>query len=128
MPSEPQHVQALFLAAVEKSLPERATFLQRQCAADATLRQRVEALLRAHDEPGSILGLEQTIPVTPPDQADRARLGTQIGPYILRELLGEGGMGVVYVAEQLEPIRRKVALKIIKPGMDSRNVIARFEA
>ncbi len=73
------------------------------------------------DRPAAVLQTE-----APPTQLEA--IGTQIGPYKLVELIGEGGMGLVYVAEQLHPVRRKVALKIIKPGMDSRQVVARFEA
>jgi eukaryotic-like serine/threonine-protein kinase len=99
------------------------------CASDDDLRRRVAALLRAHREPDSFLNEpavslnERTI-----DQPLLERLGTQIGPYKLLQQIGEGGMGVVYMAEQSEPVKRRVALKIIKPGMDSRQVIARFEA
>ena len=81
-------------------------------------------MLEDHSKAGDFLE-QPAIQITPPlDEA----LGKLIGPYKLRELLGEGGMGVVYVAEQERPVRRKVAIKVIKPGMDSREVIARFEA
>jgi serine/threonine protein kinase len=122
--------RALFIAALEKDDPaERAAFLDQACAGDRPLRQRIERLLKAH-EPGDSF-LEHRPPalgvtVDEPPVAERA--GTVIGPYMLKELIGEGGMGLVYVAEQQEPVRRKVALKIIKPGMDSEQVIARFEA
>ena len=88
----------------------------------------VEELLRAHDQAGRFLGgsfsSESTVTLAPISEQP----GTQIGPFTLRERLGEGGMGVVFVAEQKHPVRRRVALKIIKPGMDTRQVIARFEA
>ncbi len=93
-----------------------------------SLRGRVEALLCSHDEAGSFLqgvaaaGVEHTL-----DQPIAERPGTQIGPYKLIQEIGEGGFGVVYLAEQQQPMRRQVALKIIKPGMDTREVIARFE-
>jgi serine/threonine protein kinase len=98
----------------------------------------VEALLRVHDEPDSLLDQERIQPQLVIDDEDASnptldqepleRPGTQIGPYKLLQQIGEGGMGVVYMAEQTEPIARRVALKIIKPGMDTRQVIARFEA
>jgi serine/threonine protein kinase/tetratricopeptide (TPR) repeat protein len=104
--------------------------LEQACAGDDELRNRVRMLLRAHANPGSFL--EQ------PAVADNAtvnhdlpiaeRPGAVIGPYKLLQQIGEGGMGVVFMAEQSEPIQRTVALKIIKPGMDTRQVIARFEA
>jgi serine/threonine protein kinase/WD40 repeat protein len=123
-------VESIFLAALEKtSSTERAAYLDDACAGDPSLRQRVERLLAAHPKAGSFLqvtGPELTGPFA--EQSGAERPGSQIGPYKLLELLGEGGMGMVFVAEQQEPVRRKVALKVIKPGMDSREVIARFEA
>ena len=88
----------------------------------------VEALLRAHFEEEKFLGGPPLAsgPTQEPPTIDQP--GAQIGPYTLREQIGEGGFGVVYVAEQASPVRRKVALKIVKPGMDTKNVIARFEA
>jgi serine/threonine protein kinase len=129
MPLDPQRVQSLFLAAVGAGTPaDRAVLLEQECGADAELRRRIEALLRAHDESGSFLDeLAPALPATVDDPI-RERPGTVIGPYKLLEQLGEGGMGLVFVAEQQQPVRRKVALKVIKPGMDSRQVIARFEA
>jgi len=127
MSSDPQKIQAVFLAAVEKPPGERAAFLDRECGEDAALRQRVEALLRAHGEPGSFLdsapGVGDTL-----YQPVAERPGAQIGPYQLLQQIGEGGFGVVFMAEQTAPVRRKVAVKVIKPGMDTRQVIARFEA
>jgi serine/threonine protein kinase/Tfp pilus assembly protein PilF len=111
---------------LERDPGVRQAFIQEACGGDELLAGRVEALLRAHSQPNSLLDaphLVATIDTGPP-----AKPGTQIGPYILRELLGEGGFGVVYLAEQEQPVRRRVALKIIKPGMDTRQVIARFEA
>jgi eukaryotic-like serine/threonine-protein kinase len=128
-------VKSIFLTAVEKGSPaERNAYLNGACGGDAPLRQRVEALLRAHDDPDS--GLEKpaagaspsvfagTLPMPPETEA----AGSLIGHFKLLQQIGEGGFGVVYLAEQQEPVRRRVALKIIKPGMDSRQVIARFEA
>jgi serine/threonine protein kinase/tetratricopeptide (TPR) repeat protein len=121
-------VETLFAEALKiPSAGERAAYLERACAGHEGLRRQVETLLEAHDRAGEFL--------EPPDlaaTADRRRLaegpGTVIGPYKLMEQIGEGGMGVVYMAGQSQPVRRKVALKIIKPGMDTRQVVARFEA
>ena len=86
-------------------------------------------LLAAHDQTGSFFVDKQPVwQGATQDPEVTERVGEQIGPYTLREQIGEGGMGVVYVAEQEKPIRRKVALKVIKPGMDSKAVLARFEA
>src|SRR5262244_251396 len=122
--------RAIFIAALEKDNPaERAAFLDQACADDRPLRQRIERLLKAHEPADSFLehrppGLGVTVDEPPITE----RPGTVIGPYKLKEQIGEGGMGLVFVAEQQEPVRRKVALKIIKPGMDSKQVSARFEA
>jgi serine/threonine protein kinase len=113
----------------------RQEYLDRACAGDAGLRQRVDALLESHRavearDAGTFI-LERAPEVhralTPYALADEA-VGSRIGPYQLLQRLGEGGMGLVYLAEQQEPIRRQVALKVIKPGMDSSQIIARFEA
>src|SRR5207248_5481518 len=98
-------------------------------AGNAELRREVEALLLAHRRAGGILeapppGLDVTRELRPSSEG----VGSTVGPYKLLEQIGGGGMGVVYMAEQHHPVRRKVALKIIKPGMDSGQVIARFEA
>jgi serine/threonine protein kinase/tetratricopeptide (TPR) repeat protein len=123
-------LESIFFAALEKQSPaERRAFLDQACTDDAELRAQVERLLAAHSAAGSFLEfpaaeLEAT--------ADSGPLvdgcGTMIGPYKLLEQIGEGGFGVVFLAEQSAPVRRRVALKVIKPGMDSRQVIARFEA
>jgi formylglycine-generating enzyme required for sulfatase activity/dienelactone hydrolase len=109
---------------------ERAAYLDQACAGDAGLRGHVEALLRAHQRAGHMLDRPivgypgQTGPYIPSEQP-----GTVIaGRYKLLEKIGEGGMGAVWVAEQTQPVRRKVALKLIKAGMDSKTVLARFEA
>ena len=118
----------IFLAAVEQYPPDQwPRFVEEATRGDQALRQYVEALLKAHRETNQLLdgsGLLATVAQTPVGE----RPGTQIGPYKLLQEIGEGGMGVVYLAEQREPVRRQVALKIIKPGMDSREVIARFAA
>jgi hypothetical protein len=144
MPVDSKRVQSIFLAAVEAECPaSRAAFLDRECGADPELRQRVEALLKAHDGPGSLLekpaeGGAVTgahIPVPGADAPAGASAprpltegpGSRIGPYKLPQQIGEGGMGTVWMAEQQEPVHRLVALKVIKAGLDSAQAIARFE-
>ncbi len=107
------------------SLEARAAFLDRACHEDAELRRELETLVADHFRAGDFLEIPATILGMPP--AAEAP-GTVIGRYKLLEEIAEGGMGVVYLAEQQAPLRRKVALKIIRPGMDTREVIARFEA
>jgi serine/threonine protein kinase/tetratricopeptide (TPR) repeat protein len=115
----------VFLKALEtRSLAERQAYLDEACAGDAGLRRQVESLLEASERAGSFL--EFPGPATDTEPIHEGP-GTVIGPYKLLEQIGEGGFGVVFMAEQIEPVQRKVALKIIKPGMDSRQVIARFE-
>jgi WD40 repeat protein/serine/threonine protein kinase len=134
MPGEPLSLKELFLAALAVPPADRTDWLQRACGPDVALRQRLEQMLRAHDTPQSLL--DRLAPAAEPGHAATADVagptseqpGTLIGPYKLLQQIGEGGMGTVYMAEQSQPVQRKVALKIIKPGMDSRQVIARFEA
>jgi serine/threonine protein kinase/tetratricopeptide (TPR) repeat protein len=141
--------RSIFMAALEReSPPERSAYLKEACGGDTALRQRVEALLASHEQAGSFL--QMPVPerlaenVATPGPLDEAggdapatkpgprphpeSQGSRIGPYKLLQELGEGGMGTVWMAEQTQPVQRRVALKIIKPGMDSRQVIARFEA
>ncbi len=130
MPQNEPSEESIFALALEKPSPaERAAFVEGACEGNPSLFERVEGLLRSHEEAGSFLHQ----PLAPPTEIfgpDRLSEGpgTRIGPYKLLQQIGEGGMGVVYMAEQERPVRRKVALKVIKPGMDSRQVIARFEA
>jgi serine/threonine protein kinase/tetratricopeptide (TPR) repeat protein len=120
---------SIFAAVLEKATEEeRASYLAEACAGDAKLRRRVEALLRAHAEPDDILDPPPAQVATVDEAPIAERPGSRVGPYKLMEQIGEGGFGLVFVAEQTEPVKRKVALKVIKPGMDSRQVIARFEA
>ena len=115
----------LFNEAVEiTDVAERAAYLQRACGDDASLRQRLEQLLKAHTDAGGFLGELDATAVLPITE----KPGDRIGRYKLLQQIGEGGCGVVYMAEQEEPVRRRVALKVIKLGMDTRSVIARFEA
>jgi formylglycine-generating enzyme required for sulfatase activity len=132
VPINPNRVQAVFLAAVASTDPvQRAEILKAQCAGDAELRERVEELLRAQhqatDLPGGLRDIAGRILETMIDSRT-ASAGKMIGSrYRLLEEIGEGGMGTVWVAEQTEPVRRRVAIKLIKPGMDSRQVLSRFE-
>jgi serine/threonine protein kinase/Tol biopolymer transport system component len=131
-----QRAKQVFHEALEKSGPEQARFVAVACGEDNELRAQVEGLLAAHSEAGEFLAS----PTGPePSEALKAAVGlaaadppegpgTRIGPYKLLQVIGEGGFGVVYMAEQEQPIRRRVALKIIKLGMDTKEVIARFEA
>jgi serine/threonine protein kinase len=107
---------------------ERAAYLQQACAGDLALKAEIESLLQAEQDAGSFLGKREPRLVAKIADPIGERPGTVIGPYKLMEQIGEGGMGLVFVAEQQQPVRRKVALKVIKPGMDSRQVVARFEA
>src|SRR5262249_28915700 len=120
----------VFIEALEKTnAAERGAYLGAVCGEDAALRARVDKLLAAHEAAGGILDRpaateEATGPYRPLSEGP----GTLVGPYKLLQKIGEGGFGVVYMAEQTQPVRRMVALKIIKPGMDTAQVIARFEA
>jgi tetratricopeptide (TPR) repeat protein len=126
--------EAIFTAALALSPSERPAWLAETCGEDQQLRQRVEALLRAHEAPEGFLPETPRNPPTVPSPTSSAadslteQPGDTIGRYKLREKIGEGGCGVVYLAEQDKPVRRKVALKIIKLGMDTKQVVARFEA
>src|SRR5262245_7298924 len=112
---------------------ERAAYLDRACAGRPALRREVEELLAAHaadnplDRPPADLARTGAY-VPADDDPPAASVGDRIGPYRLMEQIGEGGFGLVFVAEQAEPVRRKVALKVLKPGMDTRDVVAQFEA
>jgi serine/threonine protein kinase len=123
-----ERVQSLFRAAVEKPAEARAAFLDEQCDGDSVLKGRVQELVASHEETGSFLDREPPWLLSTENSDFSEAVGEKIGPYELRERIAEGGMGVVFVAEQEKPIRRKVAIKVIKPGMDSKLVIARFEA
>ena len=127
--------ETLFNAAVQLATPEeRAAYLKEACKDDEPLRQRVMALLDAHERADAILdkpaaGLPaRTLVLDPALIQPTEKPGDKIGRYKLLQQIGEGGCGVVYMADQEEPVRRRVALKIIKLGMDTKQVIARFEA
>ena len=149
----PNREEVLFALALEKPTEKRAAFLDVMCEGDPALRQRLEALLAANEQPETLLATQveavllreeassfakasedpsarqarPTHKVDFTDAPDEA-VGQTLGRYKLLERIGEGGCGVVYVAEQTEPVRRRVALKVIKLGMDTKQVVARFEA
>src|SRR5262245_56064996 len=132
MNADSRREAALFQAATQLTGVARASFLDNACQTDASLRARLEALLAAHEQTGGALAdspmaARATIELEFTDAPDEA-VGQKIGRYKILEKVGEGGCGVVYVAEQTEPVRRRVALKVIKLGMDTKQVVARFEA
>src|SRR5438552_13056574 len=105
----------------------RREFLNQACGTDAALRAQIDELLRSHETAGGFLADPKR--EAPPDSAAVSfKEGDRIDRYKLLKKIGEGGCGVVFMAEQTEPVRRRVALKVIKLGMDTRSVIARFEA
>jgi WD40 repeat protein/serine/threonine protein kinase len=118
----------VFEAVLELPRENRAAYLDGICGDNAVLRQRLEALLRKHDQDASFLEKPAVGALATVDEPLTERPGTVIGPYKLLEQIGEGGFGIVFLAEQQRPVRRKVALKVVKPGMDTRQVVARFEA
>ena len=123
-------VEKVFESAIKLATPqERAAYVRGACGEDQALRQQVESLIQAHDEVGGFMLTDpgETV-ITIPDRPLSEKEGTCIGRYKLLQRIGEGGMGVIYMAEQTEPVTRKVALKIIKLGLDTKSVIARFEA
>jgi serine/threonine protein kinase/tetratricopeptide (TPR) repeat protein len=122
-------LEDIFLAAVEQAPAERAAYLDAACGSNAALRAQVEALLRSHEEAGSLL--EQPLFRAGPTRDEppaAAQPGVTVGPYKLLQQIGDGGMGTVWMAQQTEPVKRRVAVKLIKAGMDSAQVLARFEA
>jgi len=128
MSESPNREETIFEAALKLPPDQRADYLQKTCGDDAALRARVEALLQANENAGGFMeppGRNKTIVLSLPLEE---KPGSKIGRYKLLQQIGEGGCGVVYMAEQEEPVRRRVALKVIKLGMDTKSVIARFEA
>src|SRR5258706_3693595 len=124
-----ERIRQVFLAIVEQPAAQWEALLDETCGNDLELRQQVATLLKVHTAGAGIL--DQNAAGKAPagiDETLSERPGTVIGPYKLLEQIGEGGFGVVFMAEQTQPVRRKVALKVLKPGMDTRQVVARFEA
>src|SRR5262249_4486253 len=121
-------LREIFLAALEHAPDQRDAYLEQLCAGDEELRRNVAVMLKAHAAGGGPLdrGALREEHTEAYEKAAEV-LGTVIGPYKLIEPIGEGGMGTVWMAQQTEPIKRLVAVKLIKAGMDSKQVIARFE-
>jgi hypothetical protein len=128
MSASPNRAREIFVAGLKLAPDQWPAYLQEACGEDDALRGRVQNLLVAHRDAGSFLEPAAGGLLVTSDEPVSERPGTVIGPYKLLQQIGEGGMGTVFMAEQTQPVQRKVALKIIKPGMDSRQVIARFEA
>jgi hypothetical protein len=130
--SPPEREAALVALTLEQPVAARAAFLQAVCGEDKALRALLDALLAPYEQPATVFATQaETLPPGPgirfADAPDEA-VGQTLGRYKPLERIGEGGCGVVYVAEQTEPVRRRVALKVIKLGMDTKQVVARFEA
>jgi hypothetical protein len=124
-----ENIDTILCHAVEIESPDdRQKYLDEACAGDVEIRQQIEQLIHNHFNAGSFLEAPAAAVATIDMPPVTETVGSVIGPYKLMEQIGEGGMGVVYVAQQVKPVRRKVALKIIKPGMDTKQVITRFEA
>src|SRR5690348_5622962 len=133
MKADAEREAALFDAAAKLSGRERAMFLDGACHGEPALRARLDALLAAHEQHEGALAettsaAAATVKIEFASEPPTQSIGQKIGRYKILERVGEGGCGVVYVAEQTEPVRRRVALKVIKLGMDTKQVVARFEA
>jgi hypothetical protein len=136
MNPQDERVEAIFHTARRMPQEERRAYLDASCAQDAALRERVERLLANADaddffeqRPPGLTRVAETRRVGRDQEPDLAETpNARVGRYKLLQRLGEGGFGIVYMAEQSEPVKRRVALKIIKLGMDTRQVVARFEA
>jgi serine/threonine protein kinase/tetratricopeptide (TPR) repeat protein len=123
-----EQARSIFLVALERPSEQWPAFLDEACGANAELRARVEQLLHAEQATATVHGGAAEAPAAPIDLPIAERPGSAIGAYKLLEQIGKGSYGVVFLAEQAQPVRRKVALKVVKPGMDTRDVVARFEA
>ncbi len=124
--SDHDRMESIFMAALEiQTEAERHQYIEQACGNDHALRYEVEKLVEDHFQAGSFLGLDSHSHSTQNDHVDRAN--TRVGPYLLLRKIGEGGMGTVYLAQQNEPFHRQVAVKVIRAGMDSQQVINRFQ-
>ena len=127
-------IKEIFFEAIDLAGDERQAFLERECIGDPKTLERVKKLILAHEMSDSPVDSSPVIlenkseSVESVESIGTEQPGTRLGPYMLKEQIGVGGMGVVWVAERTHPIRQRVAIKVIKPGMDSKQVIARFEA
>ncbi len=121
-------IKEIFARAADLAASERSALLERACGPDPSLRREIERLLKAHDSAEGFLESASTAAVVTPAAIVQEKPGDVIGHFKLLQKIGEGGFGVVYMAEQTAPVRRRVALKIVKLGMDTKQVIARFEA
>src|SRR5262245_52452152 len=129
MSRDASSAETIFARAIEIAAPEeRAAYLKQACPDDPDLRGEVAQLVSDYFRAGKFLEKPAAQIVTASAEPVSERPGTVIGPYKLLEQIGEGGFGVVFLAEQHQPMRRKVALKVLKAGMDTRQVVARFEA
>ncbi|MBL9075994.1 MAG: protein kinase [Planctomycetes bacterium] len=128
MDDREERVRRLFDGAFELPANLRSSWLDRECAGDQALRLRLAAMLAAADDPGFLANSTRSSEVRPATTPLQETEGSRIGPYKLLQKIGEGGFGVVFLAEQERPVRRRVAVKVIKLGMDTRQVVARFEA
>src|SRR5581483_3956460 len=123
--------KSIFGKALELDPAARPAYLDEACAGDPDLRARIDGLLAAHGQAGEFMrrpAAAVAAEITTGYEPIAEQPGAVVGPYKLLEQIGAGGFGVVFLAEQTQPVRRKVALKVLKPGMDTRQVVARFEA
>src|SRR5262245_37424979 len=128
MNADADKLRELFLTALKVPAGERDALLRQVCGEEHELRERVLLLIKAHEELGTMAPPSEVEVGPTVDRPITETAGTVIGAYKLLEQIGEGGMGTVWMAQQSEPVKRVVALKLIKAGMDSKQVIARFEA
>ncbi len=129
MSDQKRQEREIFSEALELTSPEeRRAYVKGACGDNVALREAVESLLAAYAAADNFIPTREAEELALQSASESERPGTVIGRYKLLEKIGEGGCGVVYVAEQEEPVRRRVALKVIKLGMDTKQVVARFEA